>query len=96
VRLIAPIVVAFLSAAASAQDVRPKRSDLDATIDRGLGFLVKNALAWKKNHNCASCYHAALEVWTMRERVGDPGVVAEYDSGRTRRCTRPPPAQALA
>jgi hypothetical protein len=66
-RLIVAIVVAVLPAAASAQDVRPKRADIDATIDRGLGFLVKDALAWKKNHNCASCHHAALMIWSMRE-----------------------------
>src|SRR6476659_2445435 len=66
-RLIVAIVVAVLPAAASAQDDRPMRADIDATIDRGLGFRVKDALAWKKNHNCASCHHAALVIWSMRE-----------------------------
>ena len=35
-------VVIFLPVAASAQDVHPKRAEIDATIDRGLGFLVKD------------------------------------------------------
>ena len=40
---------------------------VNATIDRGLAFLVKDALAWKKEHNCASCHHAGLVIWSMRE-----------------------------
>jgi hypothetical protein len=59
--------VFVVSAVASAQDVRPKPADIDATIDRGLGFLVKDALAWKNKHNCASCHHAGLVIWSMRE-----------------------------
>ena len=38
-----------------------------AAIDRGLAFLTKDALAWKAEHNCASCHHASLVVWSMRE-----------------------------
>lgn len=37
------------------------------TIDKGLAFLTKDAFAWKAEHNCASCHHAALVVWAMRE-----------------------------
>jgi hypothetical protein len=61
------IVVAILSGAASAQELRHKPADVDATIDRGLAFLVKDALAWKSEHNCVSCHHAALVIWSMRE-----------------------------
>src|SRR5262249_31773362 len=67
VRLIVAIVVAFLPALASAQDLRPKPDKVSAAIDRGLAFLVKDALAWKKQHNCVSCHHAALVIWSMRE-----------------------------
>jgi hypothetical protein len=42
-------------------------SDASATIDRGLAFLVKDALAWKSEHNCVSCHHASLVIWSMRE-----------------------------
>lgn len=38
-----------------------------AAIDRGLAFLAKDALAWKAEHNCASCHHAALIAWALRE-----------------------------
>jgi hypothetical protein len=61
------IVVAILSGAASAQELRHKPADVDATIDRGLAFLVQDALAWKSEHNCVSCHHAALVIWSMRE-----------------------------
>ena len=50
-----------------AQDSAPKPVDAAAAIDRGLAFLAKDALAWKAEHNCASCHHAALIVWAMRE-----------------------------
>ena len=66
-RLIAALVVSVIPAVASAQDARPKRGDVDAAVGRGLGFLVKDAQAWKKEHNCASCHHASLVVWATRE-----------------------------
>lgn len=46
-----------------AADVPPVRQ----VIERGLRFLADDALAWKRDHNCASCHHAALPVWVMRE-----------------------------
>jgi hypothetical protein len=60
-------VVAMLPGMASAQDLRPRPADLDATIDRGLAFLARDALAWKDEHNCVSCHHAGLVIWSMRE-----------------------------
>jgi len=81
-RLNVAILLFVLPAVASAQDVRPKPADVDAAIDRGLGFLVKDALAWKSEHHCASCHHAALVICAMREakqsghRVDEP-VLAE-------------------
>jgi hypothetical protein len=61
------VVVIILTGTASAQEPRPKPADVSATIDRGLAFLAKDALAWKKEHNCASCHHASLVVWATRE-----------------------------
>jgi hypothetical protein len=61
------VVVIIVTGTASAQEPRPKSSDVSATIDRGLAFLAKDALAWKKEHNCASCHHASLVVWATRE-----------------------------
>lgn len=66
-RMIPAILISLLSMIASAQEVRPGRAEVDRTIDRGLEFLVKDALAWKKERNCASCHHAALVVCAMRE-----------------------------
>src|SRR5687767_10896008 len=40
---------------------------VDEAIDRGLIFLTKDALAWKADHNCASCHHASLVIWSMHE-----------------------------
>jgi len=61
------VVVIILTGTASAQEPRPKPADVSATIDRGLAFLAKDALAWKKEHNRASCHHASLVVWATRE-----------------------------
>jgi hypothetical protein len=66
-RLIVAIVVVALPRAVSAQELRQEPSRVGATIDRGLRFLTKDALAWKNKHNCASCHHAALVIWAMRE-----------------------------
>jgi hypothetical protein len=52
---------------ASGQEPRGKPSGVGATIDRGLAFLVKDAVAWKKKHNCTSCHHASLVIWAMHE-----------------------------
>jgi squalene-hopene/tetraprenyl-beta-curcumene cyclase len=50
-----------------AEESVPQSSSADATIDRGLAFLVKDALAWRDEHKCVSCHHASLVVWSMRE-----------------------------
>jgi outer membrane protein assembly factor BamB len=36
-------------------------------VDREGTTLVKDALAWKAEHKCVSCHHAALVTWAMRE-----------------------------
>jgi hypothetical protein len=66
-RWIVAIVVTTLSAAALAQGLRREPPGVDAAIDRGLGFVAKDAMAWKSKHNCVSCHHAALVIWSMRE-----------------------------
>src|SRR5688572_26588863 len=56
------------AALAAEADIVIKSPDVAAaTIDRGLAFLAKDALAWKAEHNCASCHHASLVAWAMRE-----------------------------
>jgi len=64
---IVAILMFLFSMVVSAQDARPKKADVDATIDRGLVFLVKDAQAWKEKHKCASCHHASLVICSLRE-----------------------------
>jgi squalene-hopene cyclase-like protein len=94
-RLIATIVIGILSGLASVPVLCGQPSGAGATIDRGLAFLAKDALAWKAQHNCVSCHHAALVIWSMHEArqrghaVDEPVLaeltkwVAESGDGRT-------------
>ncbi len=59
--------VVLSASIASAADPQSPPSNVDTAIERGLAFLAKDALVWKKEHNCASCHHAALVVWSLRE-----------------------------
>ena len=81
-RSVIAMVVVILSGTGTAQELRHEPSGVDSTIDRGLAFMAKDALAWKSEHNCVSCHHASLVVWSMREarRLGhavDEPVLAE-------------------
>jgi Squalene-hopene cyclase C-terminal domain/Prenyltransferase and squalene oxidase repeat len=81
-RFLPILAVVILANAASAQDLRPKGSDFNTTIDRGLTFLARDARAWKSEHNCVSCHHAGLVVWALQEakqsgRAVDEPVLAE-------------------
>ena len=62
-------IIALLLAAmpAAADEPRPEPSKVDVAIERGLGFLQKDALAWREEHDCVSCHHAALVIWSMHE-----------------------------
>jgi hypothetical protein len=67
---------------ALAQESTTNTAGVEKTIRRGLDFLAKDALAWKAEHNCVSCHHAALVAWSMREaklrgHVVDEPVLAE-------------------
>jgi hypothetical protein len=66
-RSIIAVMLVFCGGMAWAEDSNSKPADVRPAIDRGLAFLAKDALAWKAEHNCASCHHAALVVWAMRE-----------------------------
>ncbi len=48
-------------------DVAAADSDVRTTIDRGLAFLAKDAVAWQEKYNCASCHHAAITIWALSE-----------------------------
>lgn len=82
------VALALSQAIASAVDTKE-------AIDRGTAFLAKDALQWKKDHNCVSCHHAALVSWALRDArlrghsVDEPVLaemtkwVAESGSGKT-------------
>ncbi len=36
-------------------------------VSTSLGFLAKKSLAWKEEHNCASCHHAPMMLWSANE-----------------------------
>lgn len=66
------IWIAALAWTAGAEEPTIEPSAADAAIDRANAFLAKDAVAWKTEHQCASCHHASLVVWSMREskRIG--------------------------
>jgi squalene-hopene/tetraprenyl-beta-curcumene cyclase len=37
------------------------------TINRGLTFLVKDNMAWKKTKQCTECHHAPFTIWALSE-----------------------------
>lgn len=65
--LVAALSLCTSSGLALADGPAAQQFDTRATIDRGLAFLVKDALAWKTEHNCVSCHHAGLVIWSMRD-----------------------------
>jgi uncharacterized protein YfaS (alpha-2-macroglobulin family) len=38
-----------------------------AAIQRGLGFLERDALKWRKERRCATCHHGTMTVWALSE-----------------------------
>jgi hypothetical protein len=94
-RSVIAVMLVYCGGTARAEESDSKPADVRPAIDRGLGFLAKDALAWKAEHNCASCHHAALVVWSMREAklrghaVDDPVLaemtkwIAESGDGKT-------------
>lgn len=51
----------------SADDAIAPPGDVAAAIDRGLAFLAADAVKWRTVHNCASCHHSALVIWSFYE-----------------------------
>src|SRR5262245_2842322 len=36
-------------------------------IERGLTFLQKDAVTWRKERGCATCHHGTMTVWALSE-----------------------------
>jgi Prenyltransferase and squalene oxidase repeat len=66
-RTLGATLFALVATGFACADEPAKPPDLQTTIDSGLAFLAKDAVAWKEKHNCASCHHAALTIWALRE-----------------------------
>jgi len=66
-RTLGATLFALVATGFACADEPAKPPDLQSTIDRGLAFLAQDAVAWKKQYNCASCHHAALTIWALRE-----------------------------
>jgi len=62
-------VLAILALSILAVDARAGDPDADvkATINRGLDFLAKDSLAWRKTKKCAECHHAPFTIWALNE-----------------------------
>src|SRR5262249_39034467 len=85
-RWILALAVALLAGPVSAQEFLHQPSEVVRTLDRGLAFLAKDAVAWKQKHNCVSCHHASLVIWALREArqrgcAVDEPVLAELTKG---------------
>src|SRR5262245_16536146 len=37
------------------------------TMDRGLAFLIEDAVQWRKERGCATCHHGIMTVWALSE-----------------------------
>jgi hypothetical protein len=66
-RITVVTVLAVLAGTASAAEPRGKPSPPDATADRGIAYLSKEALSWQEKRKCVSCHHASLVVRALRE-----------------------------
>jgi hypothetical protein len=76
-KLITAVTFFSFSGFALADGSSAPPSVVNAAVDRVLAFLVKDALAWKKEHNCVSCHHAGLVIWALREAKQHGHVVNE-------------------
>jgi len=45
----------------------PAATPTHNAIERGLAFLEKDALAWRKERTCATCHHGTMTVWALSE-----------------------------
>ena len=84
-RLAVSLIVLGVASVAMAEDARPVPAAVGATIDRGLGFLVNDALAWierfKPKRAVITNMHADLDYEVLRQSLPD-GVIPAYDGMR--------------
>src|SRR5262245_59377376 len=45
----------------------PTPAEARKVVERGLDFLEKDALKWRKERTCATCHHGTMTVWALSE-----------------------------
>lgn len=63
-RLFAIVSLVVLPISSAATEPAPTVKE---TINRGLAFLVKDNVAWRKSKQCAECHHAPFTIWALSE-----------------------------
>jgi squalene cyclase len=63
-RLAALVALVILPMGFAADDPTPS---VKQTINRGLDFLAKDNLDWRKAKQCAECHHAPFTIWALNE-----------------------------
>jgi N-acyl-D-amino-acid deacylase len=63
-RLVFTALAALVVTPAFADD---SPQEIRKAIQKGLGFLEKDAAAWRKDRQCATCHHGTMTVWAMAE-----------------------------
>lgn len=53
-------------APALAEDAK-KAQQVQKAVERGLTFLERDALKWRKERGCATCHHGTMTVWALSE-----------------------------
>jgi hypothetical protein len=66
-RFIPAVALAVLAGTASAGEPPAGPAQSDATVDRAIAYLAKEAVDWRETRKCVSCHHASLVVRAMRE-----------------------------
>lgn len=45
-------------------------------VEQGMAFLEKDAIKWRKEHQCSTCHHGTMTVWALSEARSQGYVVA--------------------
>ena len=59
------VLVAEVGAAGPPWPATPEQGR--KAIERGLEFVQKDAVKWRKDHKCSTCHHGTMTVWVQSE-----------------------------
>src|SRR5205823_8305959 len=60
--------VAFVRSGPRPADATPEQAR--KAVERGLDFLQKDAIQWRKDRTCSTCHHGTMTVWALSEAKG--------------------------